>query len=138
MRKRHKSFIAGMFILVIIPLAMGVCCCIDDVFASISPAPQHHEHVHQHQHEHQHAAERGQKSGDHDHGDCEHDQLIANGPSSVFVSNHLPISLSLFKNYISRSVSLVQADSRVDFIDTGPPGRLSSLPLYLEISNLRI
>ena len=131
MKRRHKRFIASLFIFFLLPLALGVCCCLDDVFANVFSSPKHHAHHHHHEtNKHQH--------GDHDHGECEHDQLVANVPYDVFLNNHLPFSFSILKKYASHSVSLVQPDFTVDFIDTGPPGSFSSLPLYLEISNLRI
>lgn len=139
MQKRHKSFIAGMFILVIIPLAMGVCCCIEDVFASISPAPQHHEPAHQHQHEHQPAADHGQESGDHDHGDCEHDELIASIPNVTSLGAQLPVAFSTLKNYVLNIISFEPADPKKTFYDTGPPGNhFTTTPIYLQISVLRI
>ena len=133
MRNIHKLAVVTLLFMFILPLTMALCCCMNEASAE----PSHHSHgaVHDHDGDHQ----KHEHSHSHNHNECNHQQILSdftlNQAVQFFDSNISALKIQTPESLLSVSTH-VEADAV--FFDTGPPGKFSSVPLYLEISVLRI
>ncbi len=128
----RNRIISALLILAFIPMLMGVCCCIEDVFSSLFPS----SHL-QKDHHSDHASDQG----DHGCGDCEHDSLIAVNPSSFTALDFKLVFASIFSQVqIVKAESLLYRNKKHSLFDTGPPGQspFFNTPVFLQLSVLRI
>ena len=136
----HKTTAFLILIFFAVPIATAFCCCTD------FGASQSRQEMMGHNHEsHDH--------GSHDHGNgqdskrspesCEcGNEIIANivNPTAIqfsAINAHLS-KLPNAPEFQFQTVSSLQTQNAIAFHDTGPPGLSSSIPLYLQLSVLRI
>ena len=142
---RYKFLPILTVFLFAIPTITSYCCCVEFPWQknshhhSVARAAETHHGVHHHTH----AAEH-QGCGHHDHSQCSHPQLIADLAScKVNLVSSVSSLLKFFKSIpptaIFPKVDGVKKDFSPPYFDTGPLGNhFSSIPLYLQISVLRI
>lgn len=139
-RKFFKKLATPLLVFLVFPMTL-VCCCIGKAAAhshEVQSSAAEHEHDHSHHHQH------GQnKPCSHDHGQCDHNQLLSPflTKQSVQLFECLAQIFQFHKNSLplQKSVRNTSALPLTWEFDTGPPGiAFSSIPLYLEISVLRI
>lgn len=120
--------------------ASVLCCCMGEAEAVEQAANAHQHEDAGHAHQDHHHAKQGSS---HDHSECNHSQLL--GP---YVSSRgmqffkLPSEIFKLQEKSLPSLELFSSPTLVSEsppLETGPPVKgLSSTPLYLQISVLRI
>ncbi len=116
-----------------LPIVTAFCCCVE--LPSFAPSHNHSSSQHHH-------SEKSEHNDSHNPSDCNHPQIIGNLASRTdasFVS--LASSMIQQLNFLlaEKAVSTTDHVSHAKTInDTGPPGHSLSIPLYLQISVLRI
>lgn len=136
----HKSIAVLTLFLFVASAASVLCCCMGEAEAAEQSSHSHQQGEAGRAHNEPHHSKQGSS---HDHSECNHSQLLSPSvinqgiqffklPSEIFKlqKKSLP-SLALFKSPVLVSESPP--------LETGPPdSKLSSTPLYLQISVLRI
>jgi hypothetical protein len=141
MTKAYKKTLTLLFVFLILPFALGLCCCTPDAFAKAFDLQIENHSAHHHSHDEGHHAKQ-ESSGpkQHGHDECEHGELIGNFVKNEVVAVNFIVQ-HLLNNFAQGNIFLPSHDiskPAVSFSNTGPPGSFSSTPLYLQISNLRI
>ncbi len=134
MSKLQKASILILVFIFLTPIVTAFCCCVEmPSFAPFSHSHSNYEHHH---------CEKSEHRQSRDHSDCKHPQIIGNLVNST-VSTCASIASFSVKHlnflFTDKAVSTTDHFShpkRID--DTGPPGHSLSIPLYLQISVLRI
>lgn len=135
---KNKSLKINVFLILIlfsIPVATAFCCCSDteSIFSHQEMTEHHHSHE-QTSHDHHH-----DKSSP-DTCECGHEIIGDINQQAINISAlYFPIAHVPNKNLLI-GVSQVSESNKptFHFNDTGPPGQFSAVPLYLEVSVLRI
>lgn len=132
MKRLHKSWVAGLFVFSFLPLAFGFCCCLNDTLAGFFSASKDNKSSYE-----DHCS--GHKQSHPTPKQCEHDQLSAKTANEILIiTTALPSIAGFTSHHAGEFVSLTKTNFKTNFFDTGPPHTISSTPLYLRISVLRI
>ncbi len=135
MKQVYKVFALLTLIFFLAPIGTNFCCCNEFQFSAQKVSDLSHQTA---AHESESCHHDG-KSGSHSHNECEHENASAEVVSSVKV---ISPSVSFSNSYLiqtSRFLAIERNSSASLPFETGPPGAdLHAIPLYLEISILRI
>ncbi len=137
MKKFYLKKLTITLLVIVLPVASVLCCCMEEATAAESHP---HETAPSHHHDNHHGS---QSDSTHDHGQCDHGQLLApftSGQTSQYFDVFFQASQFQHASFFDKGeFKTLNVDPPAPPLDTGPPGTvLPSTPLYLAISVLRI
>lgn len=140
MNKFYKQMTLLIVIMFTIPMVAMLCCCIElPVLGKASSSHYSNDHSHGKTAEHHHDGKDNKST--HSHEECNHAKILgslADPTVLTFKEVSSPV-ISLFASFKSGSFQELFTVSNSPPLETGPPGHsFSPIPLYLEISVLRI
>ncbi|GEM_PF-1614886 len=131
----YKKIALPLIFVFAVPVITAFCCCTAEAVAGTEN--HHGNDCHAHHSDHQHAS-----TSSHGHRECSHPQIIADLANKTlpFLDSLGSVFKTAKKDFaVRKTVDVLSKAYSFSLVETGPPGHLlATVPLYLQISTLRI